>query len=160
RKVAEAVRSIPPGEWLTGWGWDEGFFRPALFPTSADLDAVSGGHPIALSRIDGHSEWVNSKTLTLAGISRNTGDPQGGRIHRNSAGEPSGILVDRAQEAVSRVRPGPTHADQERRIRAAFQQYARWGLTSVHDAGADLGTIAIYKELLKRGELPVRLYVM
>jgi predicted amidohydrolase YtcJ len=160
-KVGEAARAAPAGTWVVGSGWDQGFFRPPEFPAAADLDAVSGDHPVALSRIDGHSSWVNSRVLALAGISRATPDPPGGRIVRDASRAPTGILVDRAQDAVSRVRPSRGgSADRERHVRAALQQYARWGLTSVHDAGTDLETIAIYKSLLRRGDLPVRLYVM
>jgi predicted amidohydrolase YtcJ len=146
---------------VSGSGWDQGFFKPPVFPTASDLDAISGDHPVVLSRIDGHSSWVNSRVLTLAGITRSTPDPEGGRIERNRAGEATGILVDRAQDLVARVRPNQmSAADRERRVRAALQQFARWGLTSVHDAGTDLDTIATYKELLKRGELTVRVYAM
>jgi predicted amidohydrolase YtcJ len=160
KKVADAARSTPADGWILGEGWDEGFWRPPMFPSAAELDAVSAHHPVVLHRIDGHSMWVNSRVLALAGISRRTRDPQGGLILRNTAHEPTGILVDRAMDAVAGVTPGPTHAERERRIRAALQQYARWGLTSIHDAGADLDTIAIYKNLLKAGDLPVRVYVM
>jgi predicted amidohydrolase YtcJ len=159
-KVTQAVHSAPPGVWITGEGWDEGFWRPAVFPTATELDAVSGDHPVVLDRIDGHSTWINSKVLTLAQISRDTPDPPGGLIRRSAAGEPTGMLVDHAQELIRGVTPKPTQADQERHILAALQQITRWGLTSVHDAGVDLDTIAIYKDLLKRGELPVRVYVM
>ena len=160
-RVGAAAREAPPGALVSGSGWDQGFFSPPVFPTASDLDAVSGDHPIVLSRIDGHSSWVNSRVLALAGISRRTPDPAGGRIERNAAKEPTGILVDRAQDALSRVRPaGAAGADRERRVRAALQQYARWGLTSVHDAGTDLETIAVYKDLLARGDLTVRVYAM
>jgi len=160
-KVAEAARATPPGDWIEGDGWDQGFFQPPVFPSASDLDAVSGDHPVSLSRIDGHSSWVNSRALSLAGISSTTPDPQGGRLLRGAANQPTGILVDRAQDALRRVRPA--HADgaeRARHIRAALQQYARWGLTSVHDAGTDLDTIAVYKQLLASGDLPLRLYVM
>ena len=160
-KVEDEVRVAAPGAWINGSGWDQGFFRPAMFPSAPDLDAVSGDHPVVLTRIDGHSSWVNSKVLSLAGISASTKDPPGGRIVRDDGNRPTGILIDRAQDAISRFRPvQAAGADRERHIRAALQQYARWGLTSVHDAGTDLDTIAIYKQLLKSGDLPVRLYVM
>lgn len=159
-KVAEAARTSPDDSWITGGGWDEGFWHPAVFPTAKELDAVSGDHPVALSRIDGHSSWINSKVLALARISRDTPDPDGGLIRRDGAHEPTGMLVDRAQELIRNVVPKPTHADQEHRIRIAVQQFSRWGLTSVHDAGVNLDTISIYKDLLKRGELPVRVYAM
>jgi predicted amidohydrolase YtcJ len=159
-KVAGATRSAPPGAWVTGEGWDEGFWQNAEFPSSKELDAVSGDHPVVLNRIDGHSTWVNSKVLALAKISRDTRDPDGGLIRRDAANEPTGMLVDKAVELIRRIIPKPTHADRERHIRTALQQFASWGLTSVHDAGVGLDTIAIYKDLLKRGELPVRVYAM
>jgi predicted amidohydrolase YtcJ len=159
-KVAEAAKSAPSGSWITGGGWDQGFWHPAVFPTAKDLDEVVGDHPVALSRIDGHSTWVNSKILVLAKVTRSTPDPDGGRILRNAAGEPTGMLIDKAQDLLRAVTPKPTPADRERRIRLALQQFSKWGLTSVHDAGVGLETISIYKELLKRGELPVRVYVM
>jgi predicted amidohydrolase YtcJ len=159
-KVTQAVRAAQPGAWIFGDGWDQGFWHPAAFPTAEDLDSVSADHPIVLSRIDGHSTWGNTKVLELAKITRNTPDPDGGRILRNEAGEPTGMLVDRAQDLIRHVVPRPTHADKERRIRAALQQFTQWGLTSVQDAGIDLETIGIYKDLLRRGELPVRVYAM
>jgi predicted amidohydrolase YtcJ len=158
-KVEEAAHVADPDRWIEGGGWDQGFFHPAMFPSASDLDAVSGDHPVVLTRIDGHSSWVNSKVLSLAGISASTSEPPGGRIVREN-GRPSGILVDRAQDVLGRIRPARVAADRQRQVRAALQQYARWGLTSVHDAGTDLDTIAIYKQLLEQRELPVRLYVM
>jgi predicted amidohydrolase YtcJ len=159
-RVAKAARSAPPGAWILGGGWDQGFWHPATFPTARELDAVSGNHPISLDRIDWHSIWVNSKVLALAKISDTTPDPDGGRIWRDAAGKPTGLLVDNATALVDGITPKPTHADRGRHIRLALRQFARWGLTSVHDAGADLEIIGIYKDLLERGEVPVRLYVM
>ena len=159
-KVAEAVRSSPPGSWIRGGGWDEGFWHASVFPTAKELDAVSGDHPVALSRIDGHSTWVNSRALLLAKITRYTPDPDGGLIRRDAAHEPTGMLVDHAQELIRAVIPKATGADKERCIRLALQQFSKWGLTSVHDAGIGLETISIYKDLLKNGELPVRVYAM
>ena len=70
------------------------------------------------------------------------------------------MVVDNAVDLVIAALPAPTRAQNERRLRAALQQYVQWGLTSVHDAGVDLDTIAIYKDLVMRGELPLRVYVM
>ena len=103
-KVAEAARSAPPGGWVTGSGWDQGFFKPVVFPTATDLDAVSGDHPVsAFSRIDGHSSWANSKALSLAGISAATPDPARWAIPQRTVDQPTGILVDRAQTDEDRV---------------------------------------------------------
>jgi predicted amidohydrolase YtcJ len=159
-KVADAARSSTGESWISGGGWDQGFWHPSVFPTASELDAVSGNHPVVLERIDGHSTWVNSKVLALAKISRDTPDPTGGLILRNAAHEPTGMLVDRAQELIRLLFPKLTRADHERRIRIALRQFSRWGLTSVHDAGVNLETIAIYKEFLQKRELPVRVYAM
>lgn len=163
--IRRAAEATPPGEWITGRAWDEGFWDPPDFPTAADLDALSTQHPMRFSRLGGHGSWVNSKALELGKITRGTPDPPGGRIVRDAAGNATGFLVDRAQGLLPRSRPD-TDADEdededsESRLRAGLQQYARWGVTSLHDAGADLGRIAIYKKLLDAGELPVRVYVM
>jgi predicted amidohydrolase YtcJ len=159
-KVAQAAGAARQGGWIFGEGWDQGFWHPAVFPSPGELDAVSRGHPVVLGRIDGHSVWVNSEALARAGISKDTPDPQGGHIMRDGADRPTGVLVDNARELLRRVMPKPTQADQERRIRAALRQFARWGLTSVGDAGVDLATIAIYKGLLKQKQLPLRVYAM
>src|SRR5579883_3053337 len=160
RRVAAAARRAAPGSWVEGGGWDEGFWGGEGFPTAADLDAVSAGHPVALERIDGHSTWVNSAVLAAAGIDQRTADPAGGAIRRDAAGRPSGMLIDEAQELLAAVRPKPTRADRVRRIRRALVQFGQWGLTSVHDAGVDFETIAIYQDLAKRGELTVRVYAI
>ncbi len=160
RRVAAAARRAPRGAWVEGGGWDEGFWGAAGFPTARELDAVSNGHPVVLDRIDGHSTWINSRVLAVAGIDRHTADPPGGAIRHDAQGKPTGILVDNAQTLLEHVRPKPTHADRVRRIQRALHQFARWGLTSVHDAGVDLETIAIYQDLLKQGALTVRVYAM
>jgi predicted amidohydrolase YtcJ len=159
-KVAERARSLPPHSWLEGKGWDQGFFQPSIFPAAADIDAVAPDHPVVLTRIDGHSVWVNSAALDAAQISHDAPDPVGGRLLRNLDGSPSGVLVDSAVSLVTQVMPAPTHDQRLRRLEAALAQYVRWGLTSVHDAGVDLAGIALYKELLAAHRLPLRAYVM
>jgi predicted amidohydrolase YtcJ len=160
RAVAEAVAATPAGDWITGRAWDEGFWDPPEFPTAADLDALSDEHPMRFSRLGGHGSWVNSKALELAGITRGTPDPPGGRIDRTGTGEASGFLVDTAEDLLPRPDRAPETAPEDVRLRAGLLQYARWGVTTVHDAGAGFDRIALYKELAGAGELPVRVYVM
>jgi predicted amidohydrolase YtcJ len=105
--------------------------------------------------------WVNSRALERAGITTETSDPPGGRIVRDAEGHPTGLLLEEAQKLVTTVMPDTnTEAARERRIRVALEQYVRWGLTGVHDAGTELEDIAILKRLLKNGELPIRVYAM
>jgi hypothetical protein len=159
-RVREAAGRTPEGEWILGGGWDEGHFRPPVFPAAAELDSATTGHRVVLDRIDGHSIWVNSRVLAEASLSRETSDPPGGKLMRDPEGEPTGILVDHATAFVRDIVPPPTSAEAERRLRAALGEYARSGLTSVHDAGSDRETLLLYKKLLAEDALPVRIYAM
>jgi predicted amidohydrolase YtcJ len=159
-RVRERARETPDGEWIVGGGWDEGHFRERKFPTAPELDAAAPRHPVVLDRIDGHSIWVNSRALAAASVTRSTRDPPGGKLLRDPSGEPTGILVDHATALVRDIVPPVTAERAERRLRAALDQYVRWGLTSVHDAGVDRETLALYRKLLGEGALPIRVYAM
>lgn len=158
--VRQAARSVPAGQWIKGDRWEESYWQPAVFPTAAELDSVSGNHPVILSRIDGHAIWVNSRAMQLAGVTRASADPPGGRIVRDPSGAPSGVFVDEAMDLVQRAVPPATPAMLERRLRQAFAQYLKWGLTSVHDAGEPAPVIAAYRALAARNEIPLRMYLM
>ena len=161
KAVAAAAQKTPAGDWIIGRGWDEGYFAKREDPTAADLDLGDS----AASR-DALGDWrafgMGQLASTRAGghCKRNT-DPSGGRIVRDAEGRPTGLLLEEAQKLVSAVMPDTnTEAARERRIRVALEQYARWGLTGVHDAGTELEDIAILKRLLKKGEVPIRVYAM
>jgi hypothetical protein len=159
-RVAKAAKKAPAGEWLQGRGWDQNDWPEKRFPTAADLDRVAGGRPVFLVRVDGHAAWASSEALLRAGISAQTPDPEGGRILRDAAGEPSGVLVDKAMALVTAHIPEPSREARKRRLAAGLRACARGGLTEVHDAGVQLGMIGLYKELLAEGRMPVRAYVM
>jgi predicted amidohydrolase YtcJ len=159
-RVAEAAKKAPAGEWLQGRGWDQNDWPEKRFPTAADLDRVAGGRPVFLVRVDGHAAWASSEALVRAGISAKTTDPEGGRILRDAAGEPTGVLVDKAMALVTAFIPEPSREVRKRRLAAGMKACARAGLTSVHDAGVQLGVVGLYKELLAEGAMPVRVYVM
>jgi predicted amidohydrolase YtcJ len=160
RRVGARAKELPAGAWVTGRGWDQGHWQPSTFPTALELDTVTSDHPAVLTRIDGHSVWVNSAAMHRAGIDRNTPDPVSGRLVRSSDGTPTGMLVDAAVRLVTKVMPAPTHAQLRKRLEAATARYVQWGLTSVHDAGVGEEGIGIYKELLAERRLPLRVYVM
>ena len=101
--VRSAAASLPPDAWVLGRGWDRNLWPGAAFPTRHDLDAASPGHPVMLLSRDVHAVWANSAALARAGISRDTPDPPGGRIVREPDGEPSGVLLESAAEAVRGV---------------------------------------------------------
>jgi predicted amidohydrolase YtcJ len=159
--VAEIAEVTAPGDWIVGRGWDEGFFDVPDYPTAADLDTASPDNPVLLNRIGGHSAWVNSAALSAAGIDQDTQDPDGGMVVRDSDGNATGMLLETAADLVAAVMPDMNTPEYtERYIRAALEQYRRWGLTGVHDAGSSLQEIAILKKLLDAGELPLRIYSM
>lgn len=160
RRVAQRSGELPDGSWVEGRGWDQGFWNPVAFPAAADLDAASPVHPVILTRIDGHSIWVNSAALRAAGIRRDTADPQGGHLMRLPDGSPSGVLVDEAVGLIMKVVPKPTQDQLLKRLDIAVHRCVQMGLTSIHEAGLDLEGIALYKELLAEGRLPLRAYVM
>ena len=89
---------------MRGHGWNHSLWGNR-WPTAADLDRVTGGRPALLSRKDGHSIWLNSRALALAGIERDTPDPAGGTIGRDEHGEPSGVLFENANEMAYRIVP-------------------------------------------------------
>jgi predicted amidohydrolase YtcJ len=158
--VAAAVKKALPGDWVTGWGWNQVLWTPPVFPTAAELDAVSGGFPVALSRVDGHALWVNTKVLQLAGITDATANPSGGEIVRDAQGHATGVLVDAAMDAVFAVQPTPSDAFQDESLRLAQQQLFSYGITSCVDQGSGESMIERTKKLYKSGELKIRITQM
>jgi predicted amidohydrolase YtcJ len=144
--------------WIRGRGWDQNDWPVTAFPSAADLDAVTGNAPAALTRIDGHALWVNSRALALAGITADTPDPSGGRIHRDGDGRPTGILVDTAKQLVTAVIPDTDDAAKAAAIRRAVAAMAEAGLTGVHDMGMSAGDLAVYRRLNAEEALGVRIY--
>jgi len=166
RSVEEIVEAVcreasrrTPGEWIQGHSWDQTNWG-GRFPTAEPLSRAVPDHPVYLTRVDGHAAWVNRKAMELAGITAATPDPPGGKILRDAAGNPTGILIDRAQGLVASKIPPPTAEVLRRRLARAARECARLGLTSVHDAGVSAEVLAAYRELIARGELPIRIYAM
>src|SRR5262245_10693511 len=157
--VANAARRVPPGEWITGRGWDQTLWPGGAFPTRASLDAVAPEHPVALTRVDGHAIWASSAALRIAGVDRHTGDPAGGLVVKGGDGEPTGLLVDGAQELVRSVIPAPSPERFERAVVDALAECLAKGLTGIHEMGVDLTTLAAYRRLVERGRFALRNYV-
>jgi predicted amidohydrolase YtcJ len=156
RRVAEHAKALPKGEWVTGGTWDEqGFERPRL-PTRADLDRLTPDTPVFVERYDGHMALANGVALRLAGVTRATQAPPGGELVRDASGEPTGVLKDAAMSLVSRLIPTPSREARQRAIRAGLRHAASLGVTSIQDMGPSSDDVAVYAELLERGELTLR----
>ncbi len=156
--VIEAAKTRPADEWLIGRGWDQTRWPGARFPTKATLDAAVSDRPVVLRRVDGHAIWVNSNALAAAGITKKTKDPAGGKILRDQAGEPTGVLVDNATDLVDTKAPVASAEVRERRIKLAAQVAIQAGITAVHEMGIDDDTAAVYTALAQRDELPLRVH--
>jgi len=159
-KVARKAKEAKTGDWIEAEGWDQGFWEEKEFPTKYELDAVTPDNPAALSRIDGHSGWYNSLALGLSNIDKKTKDPEGGRILRDARGEPTGILIDEAMAFIEGERSGEGLERKEAYLKLALEQFRKWGITGIHDAGADKDSLQVYEKLRQQGELTVRVYAM
>lgn len=158
--VAARAAQTPPGEWILGRGWDQNDWPQKQFPTFHSISQAAPDHPVYLTRIDGHAGWANQRAMQLAGLSRDTPDPPGGRIIRDEQGHPTGVLIDRAQGLITGKIPPPSRERQKQALLLAIQECAAAGLTTFHDAGTSREVIDLYKELLSENRLAIRLYVM
>lgn len=159
RTSARAAQT-PAGSWVIGRGWDQNDWSDTRFPTHEGLSRAVPGHPVALTRIDGHALLVNAKAMQLVGITRQTADPEGGRIMRDAAGEPTGVFIDNAMGLIRRAVPAQDAAGLRSRIRGALRTLNRFGLTGFHDAGVGCDELALYEQMAKANELSARSYVM
>jgi predicted amidohydrolase YtcJ len=159
-RIADRARTMPAGAWVWARGWDQTRWPSQRFPTSDELSRAVPGHPVLALRIDGHAAWVNGMALAAAGITRDTPDPAGGRIVRGQDGVPTGVLVDNAQDLVQAHVPPLAPDALEAAILDALAQLMKLGITSVHDAGVDAGTLEVYRRLAERGALPIHVYAM
>jgi predicted amidohydrolase YtcJ len=159
-RVRERARALPAGSWVRGRGWDQNRWPGGGFSDADLLSRAVPDHPAFLVRVDCHAAWVNRAALAAAGIGAGTPDPPNGRISRDAAGQPTGILLDGAMDLVSRRLPRPTAAELEEGLLAALRELASLGLTSVHDAGVDPEALDAYRRLAEGGRLPIRVYAM
>ncbi len=162
--ITEAFRvraaTTPAGAWITGRGYHENALLEHRHPTRADLDAASTTHPIQLMHTSAHAAVVNTRALELAGITRDTPNPQGGEIEHDSAGEPTGLLRETAMSLVNAVIPPPTPAEFEAAVLAAAKICLRLGVTSITEPGVSPADLDVYRLLKNERRLPIRANVM
>lgn len=159
-RVAERTSETPAGNWILGRGWDQNDWPVKDFPHHKALSAVTPRNPVALVRVDGHAMLVNAVALSLSGITAETPDPPGGKILRDSDGNPTGVIIDAAMGLVRRNVPSPTPDEKRAAVRSAIAECITHGITSVHDAGVDGDTIALYSSMIDANEFPFRVYAM
>lgn len=159
-RIAARAARAEPGEWILGRGWDQNRWPDRSFPTADALDRRVPNNPVWVARIDGHAGLANSAAMRAARITAATPDPEGGRILRDGAGNPTGVFIDAAEGLINRVVPPASREERKRRIAAAAANIAAHGITEVHDAGVDDTTVILLRELTDEGRLPIRVYAM
>jgi predicted amidohydrolase YtcJ len=157
--LRRTIAETPAGQWIQGENWNQNNWPGKQFPTAASLDKISPDHPVFLSRIDGHASWVNTKAMKLASLNASTKDPSGGKIIRTPDGKPTGVLIDNAQDLVSRIVPPPSRKDIEAAFRRAFAEATSLGVTAVHDMGMNRESLSVLQEMAAKEKLPLRVQV-
>ncbi len=141
--------------WILGGGWNMADFAHGT-PRREDLDRVVPDRPVFLPNRDGHSAWVNTRALELAGITRDTADPFDGRIERDPDGTPTGSLHDGAMDLVERLIPATTPEESIEGLRAGQRHLHELGITAWQDAIVEPADEAAYRAVGTSGELTGR----
>jgi predicted amidohydrolase YtcJ len=158
RRIAERAKITPHGEWILGGDWDETKWNPQQLPNKELIDRVAPDVPVFVMRYDAHMGVANSVALRLAGIAASTPELPGGTIVRDAQGNPTGALKDAAMDYTFKVIPPMSHDRRVRAVKRALAHAAALGVTSVQHMNPDYADIAVYSELLDRGELTARIY--
>ena len=164
QRIRAAIKDRAPGEWITGFGWDQTLWPGRRDPNRADLDAVSTAYPMFFARVDGHVAIANSLALKIAGVTTDTPQPATGHIVRNAqTNEPTGLLQeDGATNLVFSKIGAPSSAERRRGIELVFADAARNGVTSLQDCSylevsRDVSfskeNFLIYQQLREEGKL-------
>lgn len=134
------------GNWLFARGWNQENWSDKTFPTKNSLDSVFPNVPICLIRHDGHCLWLNSKALEICNINKSTAEPEGGKIIKDSNGEPTGILIDEAIELVRPFLPSYSKEQCLNFLQAGILHLAKFGITTIHDMDVDPSNLDLYSE--------------
>lgn len=162
KRIGEYAKTIPANRWITRGDWDHELWSPVRLPTRAMIDAVSPINPVFVSRFDGHMALANSVALKLAGITRESADPDGGSIVRDAKGEPTGVLKDTAMDAVWRVMPAPSLDERTTAAKAALAEARKFGVTSLcdmSDGDSAFDDLRAYQRLQRENALTSRIYL-
>ncbi|HET6897879.1 MAG TPA: amidohydrolase family protein, partial [Vicinamibacteria bacterium] len=157
RRIRTYAAAHPDQPWVTGRGWVYGAF-PGSLPDRRQLDAAVADRPAFMTSYDGHSAWANSKALQMAGITRDTRDPDHGVIVRDEKGEPTGALKETASRLVGRLVPPPSDEDRYAALKRRLEEAVSYGLTSAQNASIAAADVAAYERVAAEGGLKVRFY--
>jgi predicted amidohydrolase YtcJ len=157
-RIRGFARENPDADWVQGRGWMYAAF-PGDMPHKTYLDEVVPDRPAVMRCADGHTTWVNSRALAVAGIGRDTKDPQNGTIVRDEKGDPTGALLEEAGGLVSKHIPRPTDEETLAALRRGLREAARLGVVRAHGMGGEFEALDLLDRLRMEGELTLRLSV-
>jgi predicted amidohydrolase YtcJ len=157
-RAAARAATLPKGEWVLGRGWDQNDWADQAMPVHRTLSTAIPDHPVWLTRVDGHAGLANAAALAAAGITRDTKTAGGGEVLVDADGEPTGVLVDQAMDAIRL--PALTSAQLRERLLAAHDACLQHGLTCVHDAGVSRAVLDTMVALHAEGRWHLRTYVL
>ncbi len=157
-KVRERVVKTERGKWITGRGWIETFWKPPQFPSRQDLDKIAPNNPVYLTRADGHAVIVNSAALKMANIDKNTSNPFGGEILKDrTSSEPTGMLLDNAQDLVAKNIPKPTKPEREQALLLGVDREIKLGWCEIQNAGSHKEDVDLIRKLYGDGKVKLRM---
>lgn len=159
-RISEHAAQMPDGRWVRGGQWHPiAQLAEKRFLTRDELDRAVPNNPVCLPV--GHFTLVNSKALALAGITRDTPDPDGGIIHRDKAtGECNGTLEEAAEDLVHNLLPAWSEDEQDDQLKFAMQYFNEFGLTSAISAAVDPATLRAHQRVRLRGQATLRISAM
>ena len=134
-EIARVREQQGPDQWIMGWGYDEGKLAEHRAPNRYDLDAGASDAPVYLIRSDEHIRCVNSAALKLAGITRDTPDPEGGVVEKDENGEPTGILKENAKYLIAPYLPEETLEGAKQNLLDLGELLSSQGVVAVGDMG-------------------------
>jgi predicted amidohydrolase YtcJ len=158
-RVEERAKTTPKGEWIVGWGWDEGAWANN-YPDMRLLSERVPDHPVILRGLHTFAVWGNRLAFARAKITAATPAPAGGEIKKDGRGQPTGILLNNAGTLLTSAMPPATPAQLATRVVKALEALAAAGYVSVHEAGADAALLATLESLDAKGRLPIPVYTM
>lgn len=159
-RVAERAKTLPAGTWISGRGWDQNDWGDTRFPTHEKLSAAIPNHPVVLTRVDGHAAFVNAAAMKIASLTKLTKEPDGGRILKDAQGNPTGVLIDRAQSIVASKVPELSGSEMRAALHTAIDSIHALGLIGLHDAGTSQSLVELFEDMASKGNLNLRVYSM
>ncbi|MBL7826686.1 MAG: amidohydrolase [Saprospiraceae bacterium] len=174
RLTAEKVNAAQAGDWIEGRGWHQEKWNADAGPTVNGypyhnaLSAVSPDNPVVLFHASGHGLIANAKAMEIAGISRETSDPIGGRIVRDAKGNAIGVFEENAMNLIyqpfSKWKNQRPQAEQENALKTtaklAAEKCLSHGITSFQDAGSSFWELSLLRKMAESKQLPIRLWAM